>query len=140
MEVKTLVEKIEAEIQAEKNAVAKEKKAVQTRKNELAKKEAEIDAKAVEIAETEKNLAPKMEEIARIEGKLLREEQIAKEKQEAIALADQGKKDLAKATDTLNLANVKLAELAKREAALSEEKKTYEARIKQELIESFLKR
>lgn len=140
MDVQTLVNQIEAEFQAERDAIAKEKRLVQTRKTELVKKETEIEAKALEIAEVEKGLAPKLEEIARVEGKLMTEKQIQAEKADAIAAKGRAEQFNKEAQGKLDDAKLKLAEVTKRELALSEREKTYKDQIEKELLKQFLNR
>lgn len=97
-----------------------------------------LDKKEVELSAKEQELNALREELSSWNSKKLREEDVQVMFDEANRKESESVKKLKESQDNLILTEQKLADLMKRELALSEKEKSYRDEVKQEVMNRFL--
>lgn len=138
MEISNLVEKIEKELEARSQALDAREASVSKKEARLTVQSATLSEKEAQIALQTAELEPKLAKIAQVESKLKSEKEVAEGLRKIAVSEEQSRKALKLAEETVNDANVKLADLTRRELALSARESAYREEIKKEFVDKFL--
>jgi hypothetical protein len=136
----SLASQAQQALEAEYKTLETKKGQLQEKMNVLAQHELAITEKEQELERKDKDLVSRLEEVSRREANLHSQDEVEQAKAEAERLSKQALDAFKKAKELNDDASLKLKDLSKRELALSEEKKSYEARIKQEMIDRMFSR
>lgn len=129
--------KAQEELQAELNTLKDVKLRLDEKASLLANKENELVEREKAISLTEKNLNDRNEAMSMWETKKMREEQVQKMHDDALAATLECEKKYKASSEQLAESRQLMEDLAKRELALSEREKTYRQEAKQELVDKF---
>ena len=140
MEITKLVEKIEKELDLRSVALDKREAALWQKSSELEALRLSTETRLAEVTEREAEIEAKLEKIAKVEAKLKDEKEVEKEREEAIAARNQAEIALKAIKEKEGDINTSLADLSKRELALSARESTYKDEVKKEFMEKFLAR
>ena len=132
--------KAQEELNGELQKVSKKEAELAEKAKLLASHDLELEKRQAELAEKETEYLAKKEELSLWEGKRIREENVQVMFDEANRKEVESQKRLKDAQDAVILADQKLAELSKRELALSEKEKTYKDDVMKEMMQKMLGR
>jgi len=133
-----LAQEAQAELEAEKRALEVEKDKLAKKASLLAGRESKIDDQDKEVALKGKELQLREEKVSMREGIVGREDKAAKDLKDAEEAHRQSALNLKKSQELNNDATQKLAELSKRELALSEREKSYREEVKAQIASKML--
>jgi hypothetical protein len=132
--------KAQEELNGELQKLSKKEAELAEKAKLLASHDLELEKRQAELAEKETEYLAKKEELSLWEGKRIREENVQVMFDEANRKEVESQKRLKDAQDAVILADQKLAELSKRELALSEKEKTYKDDVMKEMMQKMLGR
>lgn len=132
--------KAQEELNGELQKLAKRETELAEKSKLLASREIELEKKQSELATRDAEYTAKKEELSIWEGKKIREESVQVMFDEANRKEVESEKRLKDAKDAVILADQKLAELSKRELALTEKEKTYKDDVMKEMMQKMLGR
>ena len=132
--------KAQEELNGELQKLSKKEAELAEKAKLLASHDLELEKRQAELAEKETEYLAKKEELSLWEGKRIREENVQVMFDEANRKEGESQKRLKDAQDAVILADQKLAELSKRELALSEKEKTYKDDVMKEMMQKMLGR
>lgn len=132
------VSKIEDEFTARDQALNDRAKELTEIKDALEVSKSEIETKIKELEARESKIKEDETRIVKFDGDVLTSDQVREGIVKAESLKEEANKTLKLANEKMGDVNVALADLAKREEALSLEKASYKEEIKKEFIDKFL--
>lgn len=139
MSILDIASQMQADLDAQKTTIQEKEREVEAYKSELNALKKELEAKRKDLAKQEKEInAVKRDVELKLEN-IRRNDEITKSLLEIENGKDFAKKLVKEANEKNNDANQKLAEVAKRELALTKREAEYKDSIKKEIVEGFLK-
>lgn len=130
--------KAQEELNAQLRAISEKELRLAEKASILASREVDLDSRRSGLAEAEKAMDEKKAQLSFWESQKIREEEVSRLHGEALGKEVASQKRLVEADEKLAETRYNLADLAKRELALSEKEKTYREEIKKEMMNTFL--